>query len=97
MTTLYRSPDVVIDAHQWHVVVRKIHGRVVTTYRWRTLSGGCWHLISNWVGPRPKGLCNRMWRYRCHIREALESEEKRKFAAAAQRGVKTGAMLRNAA
>lgn len=100
MTTLYRSPNVILDAHEWHVAVTKTKGRTNTTHYWRPLAGKPtkWRPISAWQGARPKGLGARFWRYRAHIREALEGREERaRELARLPRGPATGAMLRNAA
>jgi len=82
MTILYRSPTVILDAHEWHVAVEKQAGRVTAIYRWRPLSlkEVAWRPLSMWKGARPKGLGNRFWRYRCHMREAIEAETMRQWA-----------------
>lgn len=98
MTTLYRSPDVLIDAFEWHLLVYKRKGRINTAHRWRPLSNKPvkWRPMSAWQGTRPKGLGNRFWRYRCHVREALAVVEMRQEALGRLERVRpSGAMLRN--
>lgn len=104
MTTLYKTPDVIIDGFEWHILVHipsASPGRKpITTHYWRPLSARRirWRSISSWQGFRPKGLGDRFWRYRCHIREALEGRAVRDAALARlERARPNGAMLRNAA
>lgn len=61
MPILYRSPNVTIDSHDWHVTVEKNprSGRVITVYRWRPTRSDrpiAWRPISSWQGRKPKGL-----------------------------------------
>jgi hypothetical protein len=97
MTTLYRTPNIIIDAHEWHATVRYKAGRTLLQYRWRPLSGQQyqWLPITSWVGPKPKGLSKRFAKYRRHIDLAMSSESRRREAAALVRALPTGTMLRN--
>lgn len=98
MTTLYRSPDIIIDAHEWHITVRNLGGRVYTTYFWRPVSIRriAWSNVIAWQGPKPKGLWKFFKPFRNHIRTAMESEQARTRAARRLPVVQTSAMLRNA-
>lgn len=97
MTILYRSPTLIVDAHEWHVVVRNLAGRTYTTYFWRPVSTRriAWSNAVNWKGPKPKGLWKFFAPYRNHIRTAMNSERARHEAAERLPAVRTGAMLRN--
>jgi hypothetical protein len=98
MTTLYRSPSIILDAHEWHVIVRVKAGRVTKTFRWRpvAVNGDQWLPKSSWVGPMPKGFGQKMQRFKLHIDFAMRSEVRRKEAAVALGRVKpTAAMLVN--
>lgn len=100
MTTLYRSPTVIIDAHEWHVVVLLgKSGRVSQHYRWRPVAirASCWSNITSWKGPKPKGLFRRLSRFRIHVQFAMGTEVRRKAAAATlgQKPIRTAAMIEN--
>lgn len=84
MTTLYRTPNIIIDRCEWHVAVVKHYGKTAVRYCWRPLSTRAerWQPISAWVGPKPKGIGNTFWRFRGHVREAMESEQARAQALA---------------
>jgi hypothetical protein len=99
MTTLYRTPNLVLDQHEWHAAVLLNHGRISLVYKWRPLSlkQYRWSLVSQWKGPKPKDLCNRFWMFRSHIRKAMLSEEVRAQAIQKMRGPPTAAQMRNAA
>lgn len=102
MTTIYRTPNLIIDAHEWHAAVMLNGGRISLAYRWRPLSLRLYHWsnMAKWNGPRPKNFCNRFWPYRLHIRAAMRSEVERRRAIEAlaeRRGPATGAMTNNAA
>lgn len=96
MTTLYRSPNIVIDQHEWHAAVTLCRGRTSLAYRWRPLSlkEYRWSNLNTWVGPKPKRFLNRFLIFRAHIRTALLSHELRRGAVLALRGV-SGAAVRN--
>jgi hypothetical protein len=76
MTTLYRTPNVIIDCHEWHIAVVKHYGRTSVRHFWRPLSARVekWQPITEWQGPKPKGIGTTFWRFRLHIREAMEYE-----------------------
>jgi hypothetical protein len=84
MTTLYRSPTLIIDRHEWHVAVVKHYGRAAVRYCWRPLSARAerWQPISAWEGPKPKRIGDAFWRFRGHVREAMNSEQARRDALA---------------
>lgn len=96
MTTLYRTPNLIIDAHEWHAVVRHKHGRTLLQYRWRPLSARpyAWSCMTTWQGPKPKHLARQFQVFRCHIRRAMVSESERREAVQALRGP-SGALLLN--
>ncbi len=98
-TTLYRSPNVIIDAHEWHVLVCRTKRRVILQYRWRPLCSkpGMWRPITQWTGAKPKRLSHYFDKYRLHIRDARESESVRAAAIASLRGPSSAATLANAA
>ena len=83
MSTLYRSPAIIIDRHEWHAVVLLDHGRISQHYRWRpvSLKPQAWHPITDWVGPRPKKMYDRFHKFRQHIKFAMESELRRREVA----------------
>lgn len=97
MTTLYRSPNVVIEAHEWHVIVKKKDSRVYRRFYFRPLTTRAvsWQPVALWVGPKPKQLGKHLARFRRHADEAMVSEKVRVEAVAALRKVPSGAMLRN--
>jgi len=79
MTTMYRSPNVVIGEFEWHLLVRKKEGRLTTVHYWRPLSRKAfrWLPVTSWTGPKPSDLHNRMWPFRTHIKRAMDSEKVR--------------------
>lgn len=88
MTTLYRSPNVILDRHEWHAVVYLRRGRSVLTYQWRPLSARSerWQDVTRWQDPKPKGMSAAFFRFRTHIREAMRSEDSRRAALAGCKG-----------
>ena len=96
MTLLYRSPHVIIDAHEWHaIVMRRPSGKSTLVHRWRPLAGGPWQPAALWVGEMPKGFNAHLWPYRNSIRAATQSEALRAEALRGLPKVPTGAMVRN--
>jgi hypothetical protein len=97
MTTLYRSPSLIIDAHEWHVAVYLKDGHTFTRFRWRPLSirNYHWSNIKTWKGPRPKDLGDKFWRFRLHVRLAMESEARRREAAGVVAKLPTAAVVAN--
>jgi hypothetical protein len=77
MTLLYRSPNVVIGAHEWYGAVEIHQGRITRAFRWRPNGGPRrkWQGMSKWVGHRPR------WRefntvfgpYKKHMTKAEQS------------------------
>lgn len=82
MTTLYRSPNIIVDKHEWHVRVDMFNGRSARQYFFRPLSTVRykWLPVTSWEGPKP-----RLWRifqsHHRHIKIALESDLRRRTAA----------------
>lgn len=97
MTTLYRTPNVIMDAHEWHAAVQLRAGRTSLVYRWRPLTTRAvpWSSITQWQGRKPKRMCNRFWPYRLHIRAAMASEAARLAAVRDLKGPATAAVERN--
>lgn len=97
MTILYRSPTIIIDAHEWHLVVRKLKGRVSMTYRWRPLSARnfMWSTMASWKGPKPKDFRLRFQAHYTWAQFAMDTERRRLEGAAKLPRVPTGRMLRN--
>lgn len=98
MTTLYRTPDIIIDKHEWHVAVVRHCGRTTVRYYWRPLSTRRerWQPIVEWQGPKPKWIGKTFWRFRLHIREALEYEQARAKALAGMQRTQLGTPVRPA-
>lgn len=99
MTTLYRTTNLIIDAHEWHAAVLLNHGRVSLVYKWRPLSSKAyrWSTMGQWEGPKPKDFSNRFAMFRNHIRKAWGTEAERREALTRLPKVSTGAMTRNVA
>lgn len=86
MTTFYRTPNIIVDAHEWHVIVWSINrSKPTIVYRWRPVSEKTrqWYTVDKWVGPRPFELWRYFAKYRSHIKEALLCEDRRRQTAAA--------------
>jgi hypothetical protein len=87
MTCVYRSPNVFIEQHEWHVLVSRKKGRVAIVYRFRPLSNKPlqWQNRIEWVGPMPRDWKRKMGTYQKHARDTVEREKMRdaaiKFAA----------------
>jgi hypothetical protein len=75
VTALYRSPNVIIDAHEWHVLVKHTGKRVCTYYRWRPVSEKplMWQPMVAWEGPKPKNFQRYLKKFHPHIRAAREN------------------------
>lgn len=58
MSIIYRSPDVLVDGHRWHVTVNQSQrsGRLSTCFRFRKSAAEAWRPITSWPGRLPKGL-----------------------------------------
>lgn len=99
MTTLYRSPNVIVDRHEWHLVVRRKGGRTFKRFYWRPLSDKSlpWLNIVQWKGPKPKRLSHYFEKFDRHVKAALLSESRRKEALANLRGPVTAAQAVNMA
>lgn len=96
VTTLYRTPNVIIDRHEWHVAVVKHYGRASVRYCWRPLSARAerWQPIATWEGPKPKRIGDVFWRFRGHVREAMASEQARRDALAGIKRTSDGTPVR---
>lgn len=55
MTTLYRTPNIVIGAFEWHAAVRQKDGRISRNFYFRpnVLPRRAWVPMSSWKGRRP--------------------------------------------
>lgn len=76
---LYRSPNVLIDDHEWHIIVRlATNGHVVTSYRFRPAGVAgrnvMWKPVSLWPYKRlPKGLNAFFTPYKRSVQTAVAS------------------------
>ena len=83
MTTLYRSPTLLIGDHEWHLRVERnqSHGltRVAMQYYFRPFSAVplSWRPVHEWRTPMPERFGSRFQTYRLHGRLAMEFEAKR--------------------
>lgn len=69
VTLLYRSPNVVIDKHEWHVTVNLNGTKRTTNYRFRPAGlNAMWQHISKWSGRPPK----EMWRFFAPYRPSVQ-------------------------
>ena len=101
-TLLYRSPNVIADAHEWHIAVRlQRYGKVILGYYWRPLGTGTrggWKPAAKWQGPKPKRFSNLFARYRPHAVVARDTEHRRQEASRRVKSIPpTAATLANAA
>ena len=72
MTLLYRSPNVVIDKHEWHVTVNQSRGKRITVYRFRPIGANVnWQPSTKWAGCMPKGMRDFFAPYRSSIQVAM--------------------------
>lgn len=72
MTTIYRSPNVIIDGVIWHVTVEQhSNGKRLVCYRWRHNAAGIWSPACKWPGRLPKGLRGFFRLYRHSVKVAL--------------------------
>lgn len=78
MPTLFRSPNIRIDAHEWHVAVTqaRVGRRALIGYRWRA-PGGMWQNITTWQGKLPKGLREFFRPYQLGIRVAVDGASRK--------------------
>lgn len=77
MTLLYRTPNVVIDRHEWHCSVELRGGKVRKYWRFRPLSTKpvAWAAIDEWKGHKPKfaAFHNAFQTFKPHILRAEQS------------------------
>lgn len=75
MTTLYRTPNIVIDQHEWHASVETKGGRVYRRFKFRPLSVRpvMWSPIDTWPGRKPKGLHRSFRAFKAHMVQAERS------------------------
>lgn len=78
MTTLYRSPTIVIADHEWHLCVEKLGGRIYRRYKFRPVSTRAlaWRSADKWPG-RPFKLWRDFGRYIPHAKAAEKYERSR--------------------
>jgi hypothetical protein len=99
MTTLYRSPNVILADHEWHVHVWHRKGHVTTCYYFRPLSTRpmAWQPQSEWTGHKPKWReWNRSFgKFKMHATQAARSvvEHLRLAREAERRGSKVAAII----
>lgn len=80
MSTIYRSPNVVIDVHEWHLAVtNRGRGRIAKQFYFRPLSAQrlAWRPIHEWRDALPERFGSRFQTYRTHALLAIEGETKR--------------------
>lgn len=77
---LYRSPNLLIDENEWHVVVWRRGRSVTVTYRFRKPGRhgylyryAPWQRMDKWEGSLPKGLRSFFVPYRRSIEDAKRS------------------------
>lgn len=78
MTLLYRSPNLRIDDHEWHVTVEQHRKRAPTVhYRFRPVTDRSvrWEPIVKWQGRKPKGLSEFFEPYQKSIRVAMGTSQ----------------------
>jgi hypothetical protein len=87
VTTLYRTPNVIIDAHEWHASVETKNGRVYRRFKFRPLSHyirrEMWLPITSWTGRKPKGIGKRFAAFKAHMVQAERSVAENSRAARA--------------
>ncbi|MGJ5032338.1 hypothetical protein ACQR1I_36255 [Bradyrhizobium sp. HKCCYLS2038] len=85
MSTLYRSPDLIVDEHEWHIRVFKVDGRTFMRFYFRPLKlkPTPWQRIEFWQGPKPKRLGHKLAKYRKHAEIAMRADATRRAAVAA--------------
>lgn len=72
MTLLYRSPNITIDKHEWHVTVNQSSSKRIVTYRFRQIGANVkWQPITKWIGRRPKEMGLFFAPYRKSVRVAM--------------------------
>lgn len=70
MTLLYRSPNLIIDSHEWHITVDLRKGKRTTNYRFRPVGANVmWQHISKWPQPRPP---KELWRFFAPYRPSVQ-------------------------
>jgi hypothetical protein len=79
MTTIYRSPPVIIDRHEWYVAVERrstqYGRRSFRRFRFRALgSNDAFRSIDAWVGPKPKAMWRSFRPFLKHVEAALAAE-----------------------
>lgn len=83
MTTLYRSPTIVIAEHEWHLCVEKLGGRIYRRYKFRPMPARrgthLWHKADAWKG-RPFKLWRDFGPYIGHAKAAERYERDRLVA-----------------
>lgn len=93
MTTLYKSPDIVIGDHEWHLMVRLHYGRATMKHYFRPLSAikVKWTSIEKWKGSLHEQFRNRFAPYRRHALIAIALHEQRAKAVLARERLRAAA------
>lgn len=80
MTTLYRSPTIVIADHEWHLCVEKLGGRIYRRYKFRQMPARrgthLWRKAEQWQG-KPFKLWRDFGPYIGHAKVAEQYERDR--------------------
>jgi hypothetical protein len=79
MVTLYRSPSIIVDEHEWHLHTRVDYGHVSTVYYFRPLSRVRyrWMPITSWKGHKPKNLRRVFQAHLRHAKAAVDNHRRR--------------------
>lgn len=81
MTLLYRSPNLRIDDHEWHVTVDQSGDRRSVNYRFRRVGARIkWQNITKWEGRPPKSLREFFEPYQKSIRVAMGTSQHARHA-----------------
>lgn len=80
MSTIYRSPNIIIDDDEWHLLALAKDGRLRLKYCFRPYSSRpqMWRPIVQYPGHLPKNLAERFAPYRKHADKAVRHEQRRR-------------------
>lgn len=75
MTTLYRTPNVVLAGAEWHCAVKFRNGRARRHFRFRLSGRYMWLPITSWKGnlPKAKEFNNAFQTFKPHMLRAERS------------------------
>jgi hypothetical protein len=77
VTTLYRTPNLVLDESEWHALVRAKAGRISTIYYFRPLIGPrrMWLPVTSWRGDKPcaREFAKKFQPFKRHMLQASRS------------------------